>query len=596
MLKKIHIEQFVLIDSIDLEMQPGLTVLTGETGAGKSILLDALGLMLGDPPDTGAIRYGCDQSIIEAVFAPPASNPVWGLLISQQLSDKSQTEFTIRRVMRMDGNDTIEVNGNSVTLEALKEIGTFLCEIHGQNANHQLLDPEYQLSLLDMSGKFPPDAFKNVANALRELKKYRKEQEEETSFYSVHISKLPTYEALVERFEEGARLHEQSIQEIKEEYARLLTAKEACEALQDINARLVASNGAITSLSGSAQALARQKNLDMEKMEKLREFLATALESARNAANEARRLAPEYEIDTGPLHDYRDRIDLLEEIAAEEKVEMEKLEAYYHELRSKVDRLQNGRERMAEFKNLVEKAEIAYRNHAQVLTKYRIAAGEELSKAINIGLPLLKLMGAEFKVQVDERMDSTWTERGFNFVTFMARMNAGQTFSSISETASGGELARLVLALKIVIQTIQTIPTLVFDEVDVGIGGAAAAAVGERIAFLADTTQVLIITHSPQVASRGEQQLHVSKKSTNGATTSSIHVMTFEERVNEISRMLAGDTITSEAQANAQKLLEEAAAAAVIRRAKKPDDMSPPAMPAAAPVSEPGQLEQAASV
>lgn len=582
MLKKIHIEQFVLIDSLDLDIQSGLTVLTGETGAGKSILLDALGLILGNPPDVGAIRYGCNQSIIEAVFATPASNLVWEFLNTNQFAEKGQTEFTIRRVMRVDGNDTMEVNGKSVTLDILKQIGSFLCEIHGQNANHQLLDPSYQLSLLDLSGKFPPDAFKNVASAFHDVKRYKKEQEEEITFYNSNIKKLSTFESLVESFEE-AGIHEQSVEDIKAEYSRLLTAQETCEALQDINARLVASNGVIMGLSASNMVFTRHENLDKDKVKALGEALATALACARTAANEARRLAPEYEIDTKPLRDYKAKLAILQEIAEGAKLEMDNLATYYNDVKFKVERLRNGPQRMKDFEKLVEKSEIAYRNHAQVLTKYRIAAGEELSKAINIGLPLLKLRGAEFRVQVDERMNSTWTERGFNFVTFMARMNAGQEFSSIAETASGGELARLVLALKIVIQTIQTIPTLVFDEIDVGIGGAAAAAVGERIAFLADTTQVLVITHSPQVSSRGEQQLHVSKKSTDGATTSSIKIMSFEERVHEISRMLAGDAITSESQAAAQKLLEEAASAAIERKASKRAEVElPPLVSAAA--------------
>ena len=569
MIKKIHIEQFVLITTLDLDFMSGLTSLTGETGAGKSIILDALGLILGDPTDTGSIRYGCDQSIIEVVFATPQHNDVWKYLTSRDLVEKGQTEFTIRRVTRTDGTEDMSVNGRPVSLDALKEIGAFLCEIHGQNANHKLMDPEYQLTLLDLSGNFPPDAFKNVADALRELNKNKKAEEEEIAFYNGNIQKLSTFSAIVEKLEE-AGLHEQSVEEITSEYNRLLTAQEACEALQDINSRLVASNGAIMSLSGAEASLNKQKNLDAEKMKPLKDRLAAALENARAAASEARRLAPEYEIDTKPLWDYKDKVEIIEDIAAENEIEFNHMDAYYDEMRSKVDRLKDGRGRMANFAKQVEKSQINYRNHAQVLTKYRIAAGEELSKAINIGLPLLKLLGAEFRVQVDERPNSPWTERGFNFVTFMARMNAGQAFSSISETASGGELARLVLALKIVIQTIQTIPTLVFDEVDVGIGGAAAAAVGERIAYLADTTQVLIITHSPQVASRGEQQLYVSKKTEDGVTSSRIRVMTYDERVNEISRMLAGDTITGEAQAAAKSLLQEAVDAAKERRSKKP--------------------------
>jgi DNA repair protein RecN (Recombination protein N) len=245
---------------------------------------------------------------------------------------------------------------------------------------------------------------------------------------------------------------------------------------------------------------------------------------------------------------------------------MEDLPAFYDETVVSLERLRNSRERIAELAKLIEKSDLAYRHHAHILTEKRIEAGKRLSEAINANLPPLKLMGAEFKVQVEEKPNDPWTEIGFNIVTFMARMNPGQPFSRIAETASGGELARMVLALKAVLQSIQTIPTLVFDEVDTGIGGGAAAAVGERIAQLAETTQVLVITHSPQVASRGAQHLHVSKKSDGVSTTSVVRQLTIEERTDEISRMLAGDTITAESHAAAKKLLDEAGAAAQARR------------------------------
>ncbi len=179
----------------------------------------------------------------------------------------------------------------------------------------------------------------------------------------------------------------------------------------------------------------------------------------------------------------------------------------------------------------------------------------------------MKLNKAEFRVKVEEKINMPWTERGINEVTFMGRMNPGMPFSPISETASGGELARMMLALKVVVQRVQTIPTLVFDEVDTGIGGAAAAAVGERLALLADTTQVLVITHSAQVAARGQQHLHVSKKSDAASTTSVVRTLSIQERTDEISRMLAGEEITSESQAAAKRLIDEASAAYTRRRA-----------------------------
>jgi len=215
------------------------------------------------------------------------------------------------------------------------------------------------------------------------------------------------------------------------------------------------------------------------------------------------------------------------------------------------------------------KAKISYVENAHILTDARTKAAKDLSKAITAEMPPLKLLKAQFEVEVIEKINNPWSELGINEVTFTARTNPGMPFSPIAKTASGGELARMVLALKVVVQGVLTTCTLVFDEIDTGIGGAAAAAVGSRIAILADSTQVLVITHSPQVASRGQQQLQVSKK-TDGVTTETVvTVLTPKQRVDELSRMLAGDTITPEATAAAQSLINEAAAGAEARRLAK---------------------------
>jgi DNA repair protein RecN (Recombination protein N) len=278
------------------------------------------------------------------------------------------------------------------------------------------------------------------------------------------------------------------------------------------------------------------------------------------------RLAPEYDIDTKPIHQYEETLATLQKIAEENKITSEELYGFYEQTSAKLERIRNGQTQMARLGELLEKSESAYREHAHILTEKRIEAGKALSEAITAEMPPLKLLRAQFEVKVIEKPNDPWTELGFNEITFTARMNPGMPFSPITETASGGELARLILAVKVVLQRVQTIPTLVFDEVDTGIGGAAAAAVGERIARLADTTQVLIITHSPQVASRGNQHLHVSKKTDGVTTTSVVRKLSLEERTDEISRMLAGDEITTESHAAAKSLIDEANRAADIRQ------------------------------
>jgi len=301
-------------------------------------------------------------------------------------------------------------------------------------------------------------------------------------------------------------------------------------------------------------------------LEKLNQFLIGSFDNAQAAVDEMERIAPEYDIDTQPLHDLEEKLKTLDELAKETKIDQANLFSHYEELSAKLKRIKGGQAKISELDDLLIKAKEAYRAHAHILSEKRVVAAKALGDAITAELPPLKLLRAEFQVLVEEKPDDPWTEVGLDAVTFTARMNPGMPFSPIAETASGGELARLVLALKVVLQEVMTIPTLIFDEVDTGIGGAAAAAVGERIAHLAEKTQVLVITHSPQVASRGDQHLYVSKKTDGVTTTSVVKTLSLDERIEEISRMLAGDVVTAESQAAAKSLIEEARAAKAQRQ------------------------------
>jgi DNA repair protein RecN (Recombination protein N) len=277
-------------------------------------------------------------------------------------------------------------------------------------------------------------------------------------------------------------------------------------------------------------------------------------------------LAPDYAIDTKPLHQLEETLNSLQKISEQTKTRPEDLFDLYERTSAKLQRIRNGSVQISKLGDLLEESKIVYRKHAHILSEMRTTAGKALSAAITAELPPLKLMRAEFEAQVRENPAKPWTELGLDEVFFTARLNPGMPFSMVSETASGGELARLILALKVILQRVQTIPTLVFDEVDAGIGGAAAAAVGERLALLAETTQVLVITHSPQVASRGDQHLHVSKKTDSISTISIVKGLSPDERIDEISHMLAGETITPHSHAAAKSLLEEAGRAAESRR------------------------------
>jgi DNA repair protein RecN (Recombination protein N) len=581
MLKKLQIEQFVIIDKSVVELDGGLSILTGETGAGKSIILKAMDLSLGGDSNPESIRKGSEQSDIWATFAPPRNNPVWNQLIKSDFVDATNDDFTVHRVIKTDGSDKITLNGKPIDQETLKEIGDQLMEIHGQFANQSLLGPENQMNLLDLFGNYEPHFFENVATALNNVKKYAKELQEEKDFLARHKGRiLRKIEEICRKFGE-IEMKKGFVEEAKVEYQRLLTAKETSEAFQSMLGRLIASNGAVVALSGAKETLDRQENLEEEKMEALSKHLESAIRSTRGAVEEMNRMIPDYEIDWEPLNHYKKVLTVMKTIAAENKIEMNQLEAFWEATTTKLARVQAGQDRLKEIEDLLIQAKNDYRKHAHILTEKRIEAGKKMAAEITAEFPPLKLPKAEFEISVEEKPDAKWTPRGFNEVTFLARMNPGMPFSPISQTASGGELARMILALKVVIQRVQTTGTLVFDEVDTGIGGAAAAAVGERIAQLAEKTQVMAITHSPQVAARGDHHYHISKTQEGNTTISYIHELSMEDRIDEISRMLAGDALTDESRAAAQILMKEAAEAAEVRR-----NAPPPPPPAPEPVQE----------
>jgi DNA repair protein RecN (Recombination protein N) len=598
MLKKLVIDQFVIIEHQVLDFKDRLTILTGQTGAGKSILLSAMALILGGPSTPKSTRAGHDESKFEAVMAPPKTNKVWDILIQEGFASSADEEFIIKRTMRPlteqqvaeeqaamkkakenkkkyippdngIGNDIVTINDKPVTLTFLKEIGIHLVEIHGQFANQELLKPSNQLFLLDAFGAFDEEYFDNVKEALDRVKKYKNLLDEEKLFLAKHKGRvLKRIEDIIAKFE-SINMRVGLIEEVKAEYATLLTARDTMEAFQRILGRLISANGIVVSLSGAKETLNKQENLEEDKMVNLHKYLDGALDNARKAVDEMNTLVPEYEIDLDPITKCEEILRTLKSIGVENKVPFENLEKFFVDMDTKLKRVRNGRNKLEELDAELRKAKEDYRQHAHILHEKRVVAGKELSEVITAELPPLKLEKAQFEVEVKEDPKMAWTEKGFDKITFTARMNPGSPFTPISETASGGELARMILGLKVVLQEVQMTPTLVFDEVDTGIGGNAAAAVGERLAMLSDSTQVLVITHSPQVASRGEQHLHIMKKSDDEQTISSVHELVGDERIDELSRMLAGAKLTDASRAAAESLINEAVKSAKERRAEK---------------------------
>ena len=548
-----------------MDFQSGLTVTTGDTGAGKSLLLDAMAIILGEEPDRAAMRGGANESTFKAVFQPSPKHPVWDFLTKNSITVTPEKPFTIERIVGREGKDDIRVNGFMMQPEMLLEMGGMLVEIHGQFANQSLLDPVKQMKLLDAFGAYPPHILGNVARDYRDIIRYQKELDEERSFIASHGHEQPQIEKDISELTRLG-MRENFYEDITAELHRLINIRDTNEIFQSVQAQLVASIGAEPALSIASRTVERQKDLDGDVLEPLAVFINTALDNVRKAILEMTRLMPQYDQDTSGIKRYEATIEALHRIAQERQIEEPaKLFEFYEAQQAKLKRIKNSRALIAKLDELLAKAKISYVENAHILTNERVKAARRLSDEITGELPPLKLQRAAFEVEVVEKINNPWTELGINEVTFTARTNPGMPFSPISKTASGGEIARMVLALKVIVQKVQTTCTLIFDEIDTGIGGAAAAAVGERIARLGDDVQVVIITHSPQVASRGQRHMRVSKTSDGVTTETQVQVLTREEQIAEISRMLAGDTITPEAQAAAMSLINEAERASVVR-------------------------------
>lgn len=575
MLKYLEIAHYVIISKLRIDFRDALTVMTGETGAGKSILLDALGLILGDPPDREAIRQDCKESEFKACFEIAPDHAVWPFVQKKfKIERPANNQLTVNRVFDRKERDDITLNDVTLSVADLKLFGIFLVEIHGQFANQTFLAPETQINLLDSFGNYPGGVLERVIEAWAEIARITHMLNIERAFITTAERDRRPIETIVASVE-ALKLKETTYVDTVKELAELKEIRDISDMFHAANAQLVAQTGVEMSLICVDKLLANQKDPMLDEMKK---NIKVSLQHARVAISEMMRLAPKYlDVDTSGIEKMESYLAQVRDLSAQHGVDPDRLYDYYIYLIERLERIRNAPQRIKELDGLLGKANDSYRKHATVLSNERKKAAVRLSEAINSEMPLLRLMSAQAQIQVLTDTNIR-TERGFNQVCFMARMNPGMPFSPVAKTASGGELARLILALKMILQSVQTVTTLVLDEIDTGIGGAAAAAVGARISKLARQTQILIITHSPQVASCGNQHLHISKKTDGTSTESQVRELTQDERINEISRMLAGEELTDQSRAAAQALIDAAkrAADAAIAEPPHPALTAPP--------------------
>jgi DNA repair protein RecN (Recombination protein N) len=555
----LSIRDVVLIDRLDLAFGPALTVLTGETGAGKSILLDSLGLALGARSDAGLIRAGAEQASVSASFAPPGGHPVYALL--DELGLPTDEDIVLRRAVARDGRSRAWVNDAPVGAATLKRVGALLVEVQGQHDQMGLADPAMHLRLLDAYG-VGPDLRSEVAArhrawraAVERLEAARaaivdaKREEEFLRHASGELAKLAPKEG--EEDDLAAQRHRLQQGEKR--------AEAIAAALSELTPRDRRNSGPAASLRAAARALQRLLPPGSDAENPANAALA-ALERAEEALAEGEtllsRLAAEADADPRALEQAEERLFALRGAARKYAVAVVELPALLASFRGRLAALDSGDAEIAGLVRDATGARARYVEAAEKLSNARQAAATSLEAAANAELPPLRLERARFFAAVTRLEEAAWGAAGADTVRFLIATNPGQPPGPLGRVASGGELSRLMLALKVVLVAGSPVGTLVFDEVDSGIGGATAAAVGERVARVAAGVQVLVVTHSPQVAARGAAHLRVSKRVTGERTETHVHVLSAAERQEEIARMLAGETITPAARAAAAALLD----------------------------------------
>jgi DNA repair protein RecN (Recombination protein N) len=552
MLTALAISNIVLIDALDLDFAGGLGVLTGETGAGKSILLDALGLALGARADSGLVRQGCERGQVSASFTPPApDSALAALLAANDLDIGAGEPLIIRRSVRADGGSRAFVNDQPCSAALLRELGASLVEIHGQHDDRGLIAPAGHRALLDAFARADVSAvaaahaaWKAAEARLAATRAALAEAERDCDWLAHCVAELT---ALAPQPGEEAAL------------AEVRAAMQAGERIAaDLTAVLAAFDG---SESGPAQLRGAARRLDRLAggHPLLAEALAAldrALIEAGEAEDRLHEAARALEFEPARLEAAETRLFELRALARKHGVQPDALVDLADDLAARLAAIDGGADGLAAQEAEVAALAAAYTHAAGALSDARRMAAQRLDTAVAAELAPLKLDAAHFQTLVERLPAERWGPDGMDRVEFLIATNPGAPFAPLMKIASGGELSRFILALKVALAEEGGADTIIFDEIDRGVGGAVAAAIGERLARLARGKQLLAVTHSPQVAAKGVAHYRIAKASDGTVTRTSVRLLADGERREEIARMLSGAEVTDEARAQAERLLE----------------------------------------
>jgi DNA repair protein RecN (Recombination protein N) len=554
MLTALSIRDIVLIEKLDISLEKGLTVLTGETGAGKSILLDALGLALGARGDSSLVRSGAERGVVTAAFALSRSHPAFTILKEQGID--AEGELVIRRIQNADGPSRAAINDQPVSLNLLRQIAGALAEIHGQHADRALVDVSAHRLLLDAFGAHEAEV--NEVSALWEKS-------------SAAEGALTEHRSLMERAEAERDYLEHAAEELRalnpvegeeaklaEARQMMMSAEQYADALSDAEEALAGDGTSVAKLNAALRKLERRREGAGGRLDHVCSALDRVLAEvgeAERAIAEARRA---FIFDPKELEKSEERLFALRAAARKFKCTVDTLANVRERIDTELKALTDGGGRLRKLEQDFKLAREAYDAAAEKLSNKRRKTAKALDKAVVAELPPLKLERARFETAIETDAGRPGPT-GIDRIEFMVAANPGTPLAPLMKVASGGELARFMLALKVILAAKGSAPTLIFDEIDTGVGGAVADAIGARLARLADKLQVLAVTHSPQVAARASQHMLISKMeevaSKSKRMVTRVQALSAASRREEVARMLSGAQVTDAARAQADELL-----------------------------------------
>jgi len=551
MLVHLSVNNVAIASELEMEFNRGMTVITGETGAGKSIMMDALGLALGDRTDAGVVRSGTERADINACFDISNIEDAKHWLQQHDLLDGN--DCLLRRVITKEGRSRGYINGRPATLQDLKSLGEMLIDIHSQHAHQSLLKKDQQRRLLDNFAGLGDDTahlkiiakqFQQAQQRLAKLESHRSEQSARAQLLAYQVDEL-----------DKLALLDDELETLEQEQQQLASGEQIQQACQQTIA--LCSEGELNVVSILNQALRSLSEIPVKSpsLDEASQLLSSALIQAEEANSELQHHLDSFELDPERLHTVENRLSSIYDIARKHHIQPAQLPELHQELLQELTSIAGSDEEIEQLQQQLAETEQQHQQLASKITKKRKTATNQLQKQVEAQLKQLAMANCRFSIALTPRADNTPHPHGHEEIAFLVSTNPGQEPQALSKIASGGELSRISLAIQVITAQTSATPTLVFDEVDVGIGGAVAEVVGNLLQQLGERGQVLCVTHQAQVASKGHQHLYVSKTASKKSVSTQLEQLSDKQKIAEIARMLGGIAITDQSLAHAKEML-----------------------------------------